>query len=368
MRGQVGSLRFEQASLGLVVLSVLVMYGLVLGEHAGRLVDTARPAAQVKVHEELHGLIASSPASSPVVVGGTASERASERVLPAAAVSPAGLGSDLDAFAGERIVSAADLAAIFRRIDYRLSGVGAGARPVPRIVIDRIPADLADMRSAAERKQVFIKMMLPLVLAANERILADRRRILEIRDRVGGRLAALGPGERAWLEQTSRRYGLERIDFSALLRRVDMIPPSLALAQAAEESGWGTSRFVREGNALFGQRTFKPGTGLVPRRRDDGARHEVRVFSRLFDSIMSYMVNLNTHEAYREFRLSRERQRNILGRLDGWVLAGALTRYSERGQAYVRTIRSIIEANGLRALDQARLGEEALILIADPKA
>jgi len=348
MRGQERGFGFERGSLGLIILGVVAMYGLVLGERAGDVVDATPPPVRAIVHDAGHG----DPAARPPIEGvSTASAR----------VSP-GVARDA------RTVSAADLADIFRRIDYRLGGVGAGARPVPRIVIDRIPADLADMRSASERKQVFIKMMLPLVLAANERILADRREIRALRDRVGGRPAALSPSERAWLERKCRRYGLDDPDFDALLRRVDMIPPSLALAQAAEESGWGTSRFVREGNALFGQRTFKRGAGLVPERREDGQRHEVRVFSRLLDSIMSYMTNLNSHAAYREFRLSRERQRSVLGRLDGWALAGTLTRYSERGEDYVRTIRSIIEANGLRALDRARLGEEALILIAGPKA
>jgi len=354
MRGQERGFGFERASLGLIILGVVAMYGLVLGERAGDVVETTPPPVRAVAHDAGHG----DPATRPPAAGVST---ISAEIRPADAPAP---GVALD----ERTVSAADLADIFRRIDYRLGGVGAGARPVPRIVIDRIPADLADMRSASERKQVFIKMMLPLVLAANERILADRREILALRDRVGGRLSALSPSERAWLESKCRRYGLDNPDFETLLRRVDMIPPSLALAQAAEESGWGTSRFVREGNALFGQRTFKRGAGLVPERREDGQRHEVRVFSRLLDSIMSYMTNLNSHAAYREFRLSRERQRSVLGRLDGWALAGTLTRYSERGEDYVRTIRSIIEANGLRALDRARLGEEALILVADPKA
>ncbi len=355
MRGQERGFGFERAALGLIVLGVIAMYGLVLGERANDVVDATPPPVQVAAQ-------AAGSAVSPAVA-----PPPPERPSPRAGVLPADAPAPLAPLA-ERTVSAADLADIFRRIDYRLGDVGADARPVPRIVIDRIPADLADMRSARERKQVFIKMMLPLVLAANERILADRREIIALRDRSGGRPEALTPGERAWLESKCRRYGLETLDFDALLRRVDMIPPSLALAQAAEESGWGTSRFVREGNALFGQRTFKPGTGLVPARREDGQRHEVRVFSRLLDSIMSYMTNLNSHAAYREFRLSRERQRSVLGRLDGWALAGTLTRYSERGEDYVRTIRSIIEANGLRALDRARLGKEALVLVADPKA
>ncbi len=346
MRGRDRGFGFERASLGLIIMSVVAMYGLVLGERAVGVVEATSPPDRKAVHDIGHGDLAA--------------------LTPAIGVSAASAG--LSPGAGARTVSAADLADIFRSIDYRLGGVGAGARPVPRIVIDRIPADLADMRSASERKQVFIKMMLPLVLAANERILGDRREILALRDRVGGRLAALSPTERVWLERKCRRYGLKALDFEALLRRVDMIPPSLALAQAAEESGWGTSRFVREGNALFGQRTFKRGAGLVPERREDGQRHEVRVFSRLLDSIMSYMTNLNSHAAYREFRLSRERERSVLGRLDGWALAGTLTRYSERGEDYVRAIRSIIEANGLRALDRARLGAEALILVADPKA
>ena len=147
------------------------------------------------------------------------------------------------------------------------------------------------------------------------------------------------------------------------MKRVDVIPPSLALAQGAEESGWGTSRFVREGNAIFGQRTFSKGAGLVPKRRDDDASHEVKVFNGLMESVDSYMTNLNTHDAYDEFRRIRAGQR-AFGDVDAYRLVGALVRYSERGEAYIKTIRSIIDTNDLRSYDRASFGK---LLIAEPK-
>jgi len=136
---------------------------------------------------------------------------------------------------------------------------------------------------------------------------------------------------------------------------VDEVPASLALGQAAVESGWGTSRFVREGNALFGQWTFDPGQGMTPRDRTAHKRHMVRRFNALMDSVRAYMRNLNTHQAYREFRAARRTMRADGSFLRGRLLAAELSRYSERGRAYVADLRSIIRENGLSRLDAVRL-------------
>ena len=311
MLGQARDLRFEYMSLAVVILSVGVLYGMVLGETA------VWRSAQI-------GPAKAAPSrAAPLLVA--------------------------------RAGSIATLADLFQRVDYRLDGVQSGGQFVPRIRVDRIPADLHQLGSLSKRKRMFIKLILPLVLSANEQILATRNRLVALRreiDRSGG---ALAPEDRAWLERICQRYGLEEPRMGVLLERVDVIPPSLALAQAAEESGWGTSRFVRAGNAVFGQRTFVQGEGVVPLRRDGGKTHEVKSFDRLLDSVASYMHNLNIHPAYREFRAARERRRMNRLDLDGYALAGTLKRYSERREAYVRTIRSIIEINGLGAFDPARL-------------
>ena len=151
------------------------------------------------------------------------------------------------------------------------------------------------------------------------------------------------------------RYKVPADNLALLIRRVDVIPPSLALAQAAEESGWGTSRFARQGNAIFGQWTTADGPGLVPRERDEDKDHKVRIFGKLIDSVRAYMLNLNTHRAYRELRRARAALRRAGEPLNGHTLARFLHRYSERGADYVSAIRTMIEANGLDRLDDARL-------------
>lgn len=252
---------------------------------------------------------------------------------------------------------------LFDRIGYRLDGVRRHGE-VPRFFLASLPEDLALIRQPGERKVMFIKSALPLILYANEQILKDRLLILSLRGkaRSGG---VLEPDEGAWLMRVAADYGLSKLDFDELLRRVDIIPPSLALAQSAEESGWGTSRFAREGNAMFGQRTWRNNNnnGLVPERRDNGETFAVRAFDLLIDGVKSYTRNLNGHPAYDDFRRAREAQRKSSERLDGYGLAANLTRYSERGADYVEAIRIIIRVNGLRTFDKARLRDR---LVVDP--
>lgn len=262
--------------------------------------------------------------------------------------------------------SAHTLTALFTGMGYTLDGVREGGRLVPRVFAASLPPDLERVDSVEARKAVFLKAMLPLVLRVNERILLDRGRVLALREREqSGR--GLTAGERAWLEDVSRRYALGEVDFDRLLARVDVIPPSLALAQAAEESGWGTSRFAVEGNAAFGQWTFDNDDGIVPRDRERGKSHLIRSYDHLLEGAWAYAMNLNTHPAYREFRrLRAERRRN--GReLDGYELAGTLKRYAERGRAYVQSVRTIMRANRLRSLDGARLKGTVLanVVVAD---
>ncbi len=225
---------------------------------------------------------------------------------------------------------------------------------MPRLFLASLPEDFGKIREVAERKALFFRTVLPLILQVNEEILADRRRLwnLRYRLRTGLRLEA---ADQLWLIVMSERYGVGEGDVDALLRRVDIIPTSLALAQAAEESGWGTSRFAREGNAIFGQWTFAGNGNLVPLRRDDGKVHEVRDFETLLDGAKAYARNLNTHRAYRNFRKLRAAMRRAGRPVEGAVLARTLLSYSERQSAYVESLLSIIAANGLSTLDDARL-------------
>ncbi len=262
------------------------------------------------------------------------------------------------------LANSEDLLRKFAAEDIALEDVRHGRAPVPAIFLARFPEDLAALTSVKQRKQVFIKTMLPLVLRTNQQIAADRRLLLRLLPARQGALPA-GALERELLVRLARRYGADPSDRVELLQRIDIVPPSLALAQGAEESGWGTSRFARMGNAVFGQRTFK-GEGMVPQERPPGQRFAVRAFNALEASVRAYVWNLNTHPAYANFRAARAAMRAQGRTLDGDALAGALIRYSERGEAYVDTIRIIMRANRLDQFDDVRL--DARDITADNRA
>jgi Bax protein len=246
---------------------------------------------------------------------------------------------------------------LYKRIGYRLDQVREHGK-VPRVFLASLPGDIRTIQHPAERKSFFIKTTLPLILRANETILRDRQKIIGLRDRADGVLTA---SEKEWLARIADQHGMknpELPDFKELLQRVDVIPPSLALAQSAEESGWGTSRFAREGNALFGQRTWRDNAGLVPEDRAEGEKYKVRAFKHLLAGVRSYARNLNGHFAYGMFRKERALMRAQNGTVDGSFLAGTLGSYSERGDAYIETIRLIIRVNNFSQYDRARLSSD----------
>lgn len=254
--------------------------------------------------------------------------------------------------------TAAETKALYDDLGYRLASVADGVMGVPRVYLAAVPDDLAEVSDIQARKSLFLRTVLPLVLRVNEEIAAERARVerIEAHREAGG---GIGPEDAAWLEDRAAWYRLDHPDIPALLTRMDALPPSLALAQAAEESGWGTSRFAREGNALFGQWTTDPNVkGLVPLARAEDATHRVRAFDRLLDAVRAYARNLNTHPAYAELRAMRHAAREAGEPLDGDLLAGTLHSYSERGAEYVDTLRVIIRANGLSDLDGVRLGTQ----------
>ena len=263
----------------------------------------------------------------------------------------------LVAYSGQAVLvpNSATLINEYDRLGYTLVGTAQQDNSVPRVFLTQLPRDLPDIQSVPVRKSVFIRSLLPLVLRANEEVLFERAQIEALRARrtAGGSLTA---AETAWLERLTTAYRLEASDLGALLNRHDVVPVGLALAQGIEESGWGTSRFVLQGNAVFGQWTFSKGAGIVPKERDEGASHEIKVFPTLAGSVRQYVRNLNNHRAYREFRRARAILRAADSPMDSRILAKTMTRYSQRGADYVSSILGLIKTNKLDQLDGARLG------------
>ena len=283
-------------------------------------------------------------------------------LIEAAGTSAESLSDALDiqtldpSFNASTLHTAEALSNTFKRIGYDLDGIKAGGMAVPRLFLASLPLDMSAIRQATERKTIFFKTVLPLILQVNDEIRADRMRLLDLhtRARDGKHLPAV---DRLWLIVLAERYKVERGNLKGLLKRVDIMPTSMALAQAAEESGWGTSRFSREGNAIFGEWTFSGSEGLVPLQREAGKTHKVRAFRSLLDSVRSYARNLNTHRAYRELRTLREQMRRDGTPIRGRRLIETLTSYSERGVDYVKDLRAIMSVNKLDGLDAAKLSQ-----------
>ncbi len=233
---------------------------------------------------------------------------------------------------------------------------GCGVAP---LAPDSLPRDMA-LLDTSQKKALFVRALLPHVLYQNNRIRRDREFLTRLRADGTG-LTNRGAEDRARLENLFRRYRLSSLtadgiispeDIQRLLVRVNVVPVSLALAQAAMESGWGTSRFVHEGNNIFGQWQFGGGSGIVPRERPPGETYTIARFSDLAEAVERYMLNLNTHRAYRSMRQIRARLENADAPLDPEALAQGLALYSSRRDAYVRDIIKIIRHNDLAYLDR----------------
>ncbi len=224
---------------------------------------------------------------------------------------------------------------------------------VPRVYVRSMPHDMTEIEDTERRKQLFLRIVVPQVLRLNEAILADRKRVLQIAQ--SGNTPS--DADRAWLASIAQRYGTTSTDPRTLLARLDIVPPSLAVAQAAIESGWGTSRFAQSGNAIFGQRTFDPDrAGFSPKEVQD-PNFRVQRFESLMRSIWGYMITLNTHPAHSEFRRLRAQMRRQGNAVDSMALATTLTRYSEERERYVDLVRNVISVNALQRFDSHRLAE-----------
>ena len=227
----------------------------------------------------------------------------------------------------------------------------------PLVLPEELP-DFTVYADVQEKKSAFFQFLLPYIDQENERILQLRDELVSL-DRKISTGEKLTSRERRWFYQLASRYRVataERDDadiMEVLLRRVDIIPPSMALSQSANESAWGTSRFAVEGNNLFGQWCFSPGCGIVPERRPEGARYEVAHFDTPAASIRSYIHNLNTNAAYTDFRLKRADLRASDQPLSGMVLASELENYSIRRDAYIEEVQAMIRINKLAQYDGA---------------
>lgn len=249
----------------------------------------------------------------------------------------------------------------------------AGIREIPRLFLTEIPPRWRDQTtqevSVVHKKRLFFRALAPLALRSNELILANRERAQEIIAdlRAGG---APSETDSVWLGDLATTYDVSGDAITnddarnELLLRVDCIPVSLVLSQAAEESGWGTSRFASQGNALFGQWTWS-GKGITPeQQRSHLGDYKIAAFETPLQSVMAYMQNLNTHRAYSELREYRARlRRKGVVNLSGSDLTSKLGGYSERGQAYVDSLNTIMRVNKLLAADEAYLADGPTILL-----
>ncbi|WP_419798124.1 MAG: glucosaminidase domain-containing protein [Terasakiella sp.] len=263
-------------------------------------------------------------------------------------------------------LSVNELTTAFDKIGYRLKNIREGDGSVPRLFLASLPHDLATVTQTDERKALFFKALLPLILKNNEEILAERARVLRLHHRMNLGLDVIAQ-EKIWLKATFERYKVRGQKFDQLLKKIDIVPPSLALAQAAEESGWGTSRFVREGNALFGQWTFNQNDdGIVPAQRGDDQTHRIKAFDSIKDSLRAYMHNLNTHTAYKSLRAKRAFMRRTRQPIKGSTLATALDKYSERGEQYILSLKTIMDKNNLPLYDTVTLSDKIMLASAEP--
>ena len=218
------------------------------------------------------------------------------------------------------------------------------------IVFSSLPEDFMTVEPASARKELFVKTILPIIFFENEKVLEERNKILEWWTATEGDLIKRDYWP-DWLENISTKYSYEGENIGDLLMSVDIIPISLAVSQAAIESGWGTSRYAREGNAVFGQYTYKKDLGILPKERPEEENFLIRKFQTISDSTASYIKNLNTHNAYKGFRENRKKIRMNGEKISGMSLVKYLVNYSERKEDYIKDIEQMIQDNDFQDFD-----------------
>ena len=245
-------------------------------------------------------------------------------------------------------LSAKTINQLFKDTKYNLDNVRKN-KIVKPINLSLLPSEIRNIESTKKKKSLFIKIVLPLILEENNRIKLDRKKLFRILNKNRNSEA-----EKKWLNSKFKQYGVLNNDLSTLKVRMDIVPVSLAIAQAAKESGWGTSRFAIEGNALFGQWTWS-GEGIKPAGIDSEEKHKVMKFKVLKASVRAYQRNLNTHGGYKEFRSERANMRDNDEELDSLILADYLDKYAATGKEYTKIIKQIIKQNNLQDFDRVKL-------------
>ena len=245
-------------------------------------------------------------------------------------------------------LDASTIKQLFEDTDYKLKDIRKNKLVKP-IALDSFPLEIKMIENTKKRKDFFIQIVLPLILQENNNIRLDRKRLFSIINKSNNTEL-----EKKWLKKKYKQYGIPSRDLSVLKIRMDEVPVSLALAQAAKETGWGTSRFAQEGNALFGQWTWS-GEGLKPKNAEEGKDHKVMKFHSLQLSVRAYLRNLNTHSTYKNLRRARTELRNQNKSLDSLILSKYLDKYAETGNQYIEVLQKIIEQNNLKDFDEARL-------------
>tara|TARA_B100001121_G_scaffold150810_1_gene131929 strand:+ start:3212 stop:4165 length:954 start_codon:yes stop_codon:yes gene_type:complete len=245
-------------------------------------------------------------------------------------------------------LNASTIKQLFEDTNYSLKDVRK-RKLVKPVALTLLPAEIKMIENTKKRKEFFIQIVLPLILQENNNIKLDRKRLFNIINKSNNTKL-----EKKWLEKKYKQYGVVSKDLSILKIRMDEIPVSLAIAQAAKETGWGTSRFAQEGNALFGQWTWS-GEGLKPKDSDKNEGHKVMKFNVLQASVRAYQRNLNTHSSYRKLRLARAELRDLNKPLDSLILVKFLNEYAETGEKYVQVLQQIIKQNNLKDFDDVKL-------------
>ena len=253
-------------------------------------------------------------------------------------------------------LSAETINQLFRDTNYSLDIVRK-TKIVKPIRLSLLPAEIRKIENTKKKKNLFIKIILPLILEENNRIKLDRKKLFTILNKNMN-----SDAEKKWLKSKFQQYGVINNDLSTLKIRMDIVPVSLAIAQAAKETGWGTSRFAIEGNALFGQWTWS-GEGIKPAGVDpEDSNHKVMKFKVLKASVRAYQRNLNTHGSYKQFRSARASMRDDDEDLDSLLLAEYLDKYAATGKEYTKIIKQIIKQNDLKDFDKVKLLPSSLKL------
>ena len=245
-------------------------------------------------------------------------------------------------------LSASTIKQLFQDTGYNLNDVRE-KKLVKPVALTLLPEEIKLIEDTRKRKEFFIQIVLPLILKENNNIRLDRKTLFTIINKSNNSNL-----EKKWLEKKYKQYGIKSKDLSELKIRMDEVPVSLAIAQAAKETGWGTSRFAQEGNALYGQWTWS-GEGLKPKDADVDKGHKVMKFNVLQASVRAYKRNLNTHSTYKDFRKARAELRDLGKPLDGLKLSEHLDKYAETGTQYVTVLKKIIVQNKLKDFDDAKL-------------